>query len=811
MIATKTRPIGRFAETSRTAASSISTERLPEGRVRRSFWTWMLAFACAGLGALATPRQAAAQVAAKQVETAINDAVLFLKRRQARDGTWYEWPGCESGTVALCTLALLTAGVPPEDDNVQRALSYLRTRAPREKVYAVSLQTMALCAARDDADLGLILKNARWLESAQLADGAWGYSPGDQISDNSNAQFAMLALHEAERYSDKVRVSQRVWDKALQYWQSCQNADGSWGYRLAGERRGSGSMTCAGITSVLIAAGKRHDPDPTKLDCCSQPPANRSLERGLDWMKRNFSVQRNPGNAQAWLLYYLYGLERVGRLSANRFLGAHDWYREGTEKLLRERDAIEGSWVGVGSDETHANVATCLALLFLAKGRRPVVVGKLKYSGGDAWNQHPEDAANLVSYVEARWKRELSFQVVDLKSASVDDLLQVPVLYISGKSDPKFDDQEITKLRDYVLRGGFIFAEACCDGREFDDAFDAAIEKMFKAEGLSLKPLPPEHPVWRMEDVIPPNFVGELFGVNVSCRTSVVFSRRDLSCAWNHADPRRMRTLHDLGERSAPVRRQISDALAVGLNVVAYATNRQVKFKYEQFDLQNERESVQGTGRGLLRIAQVVHGGGADAAASAVPNLQRALAKIKTVRTAIESKSIPLTDGTLPDFPLLFMHGRNQFAWTAEERKSLRQYLDRGGVMLADAVCGSREFDHSFRDEIAAVFPEAKLQRIPPDHPIYSNQFGGFDVRQVRRREPVAAGPNQPFQIVERTVEPQLDGIKIGDRWVVIYSSYDISCALENHSAVDCRGYVSDDAIRLGVNAVLYGLLQSGP
>ena len=30
-----------------------------------------------------------------------------------------------------------------------------------------------------------------------------------------------------------------------------------------------------------------------------------------------------------WPLYYLYGVERAGRLSAQRFFGPHDWYREG--------------------------------------------------------------------------------------------------------------------------------------------------------------------------------------------------------------------------------------------------------------------------------------------------------------------------------------------------------------------------------------------------------------------------------------------------------------------------------------------------
>ena len=36
----------------------------------------------------------------------------------------------------------------------------------------------------------------------------------------------------------------------------------------------------------------------------------------------------------AWLLYYLYGMERAGRLSGQRFFGDHDWYREVAEYLV---------------------------------------------------------------------------------------------------------------------------------------------------------------------------------------------------------------------------------------------------------------------------------------------------------------------------------------------------------------------------------------------------------------------------------------------------------------------------------------------
>ena len=32
-----------------------------------------------------------------------------------------------------------------------------------------------------------------------------------------------------------------------------------------------------------------------------------------------------------------------------------------------------------------------------------------------------------------------------------------------------------------------------------------------------------------------------------------------------------------------------------------------------------------------------------------------------------------------------------------------------------------------------------------------------------------------------------LEGIKINDRWAILYSKYDIGCASERHQSMDCR------------------------
>ncbi len=777
-------------------------------------------------GALLSPTQAvAAEVTGKDVELAIDRAVQFLKRQQNDDGTWAEFTGYESGTTALCTLALLSAGVEPTDPKVARSLEYLRN-APLDRTYSVALQTMALCVVKQKSDIGLIRERVRWLERAQRPTGMWGYDRDhDGPADNSNSQFALLALHEAEKFSQQVQVDRKVWKRAQDHWIQTQKRGqqlGAWGYRPHRFDIPTASMTCAGISSVYICtkrlADRKFDP---QNPCCGGDPSVDALERGLDWLGRNWSIRENRGQKGAWFLYYMYGLERACRLTARRFIqtpgGPVDWYRAGAAELIHGGHAqdFEGAWSSRREGESGRNIGTALALLFLAKGRRPLLMGKIMRADSD-WNQHPDDAANLTEYVGNNWEVELTWQVLDVEAASLEDLEQLPVLYFSGKKALSFKNPQAVarKLALYVNRGGFILAVANCQQNSaFVDSFRELVQSMYKKEGFQLQPLVPNHPIWRVEKIIPAQFVkeGNLEGVNVACRTSIVLSKVDLSCRWQYETPWWRRQLKTYGAKTKPFLAEMELHHNVGLNVLAYATNRELKYKYESFDQQGGELSVDNVDRGKINIALVEHGGDSKAAAGALPNLKRALQKAGLTRVNLNrSKELRLSDADLFDYPLVFMHGRTSFRLDQQSQEQLKLYCSAGGVLVADAVCGSQDFVLAFRREIEKTFG-AKLETIPPEHPIFTSAYGGTDIQSVRRREPQEIGAEKRLQLVERKVPPTLEGLKVGDRYVVLFSPYDISCALENHASVECRGYVTEDALRIGLNLVLYALGQPGP
>lgn len=784
-----------------------------------------------GVAAAAGPaRVARGEVTAQQVRTAIADGVGYLKSQQNKvDGDFGEVVGQPGGLTSLVVLALLSCGEDPKSESVQRALKYLEGLGNPRMVYATSLQTMAFCAADPRRYQTRIAENARWLERVQLSDGErsgmWAYSERQGNGDNSNTQFALLALFEAERAG--VKIDPTTWRASLQHWSRTQKSDGSWGYTAV--EPPTGSMTCAGIASMVIAAGRLGYADASvsgdNVHCCgasdSADDAAERIERGLQWLGKHFQVDSNPSGAgiggavgRSWLYYYLYGVERVGRLTGRRyFVGqkrtdgrnvtqAHDWYREGVEYLIREQDRLERSWRGSGIAESAPIVSTSLALLFLSKGRRPIVMAKVRHGDDDQWDVHRQGVPQLTRRLEQAWKRDLAWQTVDL-SASVEDLLQSPVLVLSGRDTLALNPSQKENLKQYVQQGGFVFAEACdghgCDGKAFDQSFRQLMSELFPQSTLRL--LPPDHPVWFAEQKVDPDQLRPLYGLDTCCRTSVVYCPQTLSCFWDVYPFER-------AEGYAPAAQaQVEAAMRIGLNVVTYATNRELKDKLDRPALAIRSGERQAT-RGTLVVPKLSHSGGADEASNALANLLQVVARETEVAVDARTRLLSPADEALLDHPIAFVHGRRSFRWSAAERQALATYVRRGGTIVADSICASGPFADSFRQEIKAALPGSQFVRIPIKDAIFTNQYGGFDLGKVKLRDPQARTSDDPLLAKLVTGPPLVEGVELDGRWAVLFSPYDLSCGLENHASLDCKGYVTTDAARIGVNLLLYALQQ---
>jgi len=262
----------------------------------------------------------------------------------------------------------------------------------------------------------LVDELAKFLKGAQdRKSGGWRY-PGNPVgappgdADVSNTQYALLGLNAAARCGTTVPVD--TWMKAMEFLLREQEKDGLSGdlwvenaawepglddvprWQSAGKRKArgwcylpgqkdpaTGSMTTAGLAGLAIVKERLLDAGKCPPDLARR--IDTALLDGLVWLSEAFTVTDNPvmpSGGAPWHYYYLYGLERTGALTGARYLGRHDWYREGAAHLLAAQDPKDGGWAeaaagGRTSDEHESAVTqTCFALLFLRRSTSPPVV-----------------------------------------------------------------------------------------------------------------------------------------------------------------------------------------------------------------------------------------------------------------------------------------------------------------------------------------------------------------------------------------------------------------------------------------------------
>src|SRR5262249_49795869 len=133
----------------------------------------------------------------------------------------------------------------------QRGLQWLRDN-PSTNVYGVALETMVFCFVNDKADRKRIEDKVKYLLDSRLSDG-WTYGkPGVRVptgGDNSNTQYALLALHEAIQRG--VKVDPKVLTDVREFFIKTQDRHGGWGYK-GPNPVASMNMTTAGLCNLLI-------------------------------------------------------------------------------------------------------------------------------------------------------------------------------------------------------------------------------------------------------------------------------------------------------------------------------------------------------------------------------------------------------------------------------------------------------------------------------------------------------------------------------------------------------------------------------
>jgi len=121
------------------------------------------------------------------------------------------------------------------------------------------------------------------------------------------------------------------------------------------------------------------------------------------------------------------------------------------------------------------------------------VVGQLVHKGN--WKPHGTVWPRILSKANKEAGLGLFSAPVAINPEE-GSLFKAHLLNIIGTKRFRLTEQTKEKLRRYVERGGFIFAEAACGSPEFDEAFRQLVGELFP--GAQFEQVPPGHPLWKL-------------------------------------------------------------------------------------------------------------------------------------------------------------------------------------------------------------------------------------------------------------------------------------------------------------------------
>lgn len=409
------------------------------------------------------------------------------------------------------------------------------------------------------------------------------------------------------------------------------------------------------------------------------------------------------------------------------------------------------------------------------------------------WMSYKNDGYKLITYVNERLLDGNNYQYATKPLSSPGfDPVDIPLLYMTGDYDFELKESEVNNLRRYLLDGGTILFNAARGRDEFSLAVTREMRKVFPQKNFMQMSL--DHPVfntrYRISHVSvivngvqftqPP----ELYSIDIGTRAAAILIPGGMGSAWS-------------GDSYHPAGRHITgeSAVRLGVNLVAYVLG---STEYGRF-LAQRFPVYEGASRpgDVFRFAQLRYSGSWDVNPALQNSLQEGLKDNTGVDVDYAPYGIDAGSSDLMNYPLAFMTGHYDFEFTAAEIENLRAYLMRGGMIIASAAAGFKPFDDAFRREIKKIFPGNDLIKLPPSHPLFA---GGWNPIDKVDYTPRALRDDSTLS------HPEFYGLFIDSQLAVIYTPYDFKSSLNRESNAYNKGVVPDDALRLAVNFITYGL-----
>jgi hypothetical protein len=139
-------------------------------------------------------------------------------------------------------------------------------------------------------------------------------------------------------------------------------------------------------------------------------------------------------------------------------------------------------------------VPVCILLIVHAQEEINIFsVVRIKYDGGGDWYGNKTTFVNLFE----KMSRELGIKCTYKENVAEildESFFNYPVAYIAGHGNIKFSEEEVSRLRTYLVSGGFLFAD---DDYGMDKSFRREMKKVFPE--LNFIELPFDHPIYHIQ------------------------------------------------------------------------------------------------------------------------------------------------------------------------------------------------------------------------------------------------------------------------------------------------------------------------
>lgn len=197
------------------------------------------------------------------------------------------------------------------------------------------------------------------------------------------------------------------------------------------------------------------------------------------------------------------------------------------------------------------------------EGAPRLTIARLQYDGGGDWYANPSSLPNLLAAIRER--TALAVERTEVRVRLTDEQLwDHPFLHVTGHGNILLSDAEVTRLREYLLRGGFLHVS---DNYGLDESFRREIARVFPDRPLVQVPL--THAVYRIVYPFPRGLPkvhehdgkpAQGLGIFIGDRLAVFYDHEsDLGNGWEdaevHKDPPELREA----------------ALRMGVNLFVYA------------------------------------------------------------------------------------------------------------------------------------------------------------------------------------------------------------------------------------------------